>query len=439
MKTTSAQHSEEMLLGKPNAFQKVSDICSGVNSVKDENELLTQNLGQLLELFSARRGSIFIFNARRKELDLKVSKGMATAEQKHLVKRMGEGVVGKVAELKQPIVVDDISKDDRFHNYHARGSYRSPSFICAPLLLKDQLLGVISIADKVSGQRFSKDELLLLDFLSSQIALNYKRIKLYKKFRNVIKEAQSLKNALGKKSDEANQLRKQIVVQEKFASIGKLAGGIAHEFNNPLDGVIRYTNLSLEHLKNDDVVRGYLLEIRQGLHRMANIVRNLLACSRNTQASMQKVDVNHRIEQVVNGLQSDFFMKGINLRKDFSKDIPLVVDLGLDLIFSNLLRNAIDAVKSGGTIKISTRFAQEVLTIRVEDNGCGIPSEMMEQIFEPFFTTKDIEKGCGLGLTIVDEIVKSYGGRIHLESAPDKGTAFTITLPAKVSTYAKKH
>src|SRR6185295_16574697 len=121
----------------------------------------------------------------------------------------------------------------------------------------------------------------LLDFLASQIALNYRRIELYTKFKTIIKEKEHLENRLGKSGKETEELKKRITIQEKLATIGKLAGGIAHEFNNPLDGVMRYTNLCLEHVKDDEVVHGYLLEIKHGLNRMANIVRNLLACSRN--------------------------------------------------------------------------------------------------------------------------------------------------------------
>src|SRR6185295_15503686 len=116
---------------------------------------------------------------------------------------------------------------------------------------------------------------------SSQIALNYRRGQLYQKFKKAVRESKSLKNKLGKSSDETKILKNKIVVQEKLATIGKLAGGIAHEFNNPLDGVLRYTNLCIEHTKDDEVVRGYLLEIKQGLNRMVNIVKSLLACSRN--------------------------------------------------------------------------------------------------------------------------------------------------------------
>jgi signal transduction histidine kinase len=412
------------------ALQRVNEICMAVDEVRDSRELLEVSLKHTLELFGAKRGSVFLLDKNGKDLVLHTSAGMKIDEQKKMVKRLGEGVMGRVAEAKQPLFVDDIEQDVRFHNYKSRQSYKTPSFICAPLLIKDKLIGVINIADKESGERFKEYELQLLDFLASQIALNFRRIELYQKFKTIVKESRTLKDQLGKRRQEAVQLKEQIVIHEKLASIGKLAGGIAHEFNNPLDGVIRYTNLSLEHLKDSEVVRGYLLEIKQGLNRMAKIVRSLLACSRNEQPTMQKVDINHAVEQAISSIRSDIFQKNITIQRDFANDTPPLTDMGLERVISNLLRNAVEAVPADtGKIKIATFYAGGQLKVEVTDNGCGIAKDNIQTIFEPFFTTKDIEKGCGLGLTIVSEIVKSYNGRIEVDSAPGTGTTFIITLP----------
>lgn len=411
-------------------FQKISDICAAVNIVITPRELLEISLRQVLDLLGAQRGSIFILKEGSNDLVLKIAQGMAVNDEKEMVRRLGEGVVGLVAQNKKPMVVEDIATDERFKNFKSRRSYRTPSFICAPLLVKDKLIGVINITDKKSGNRFFKDELYLLDFLASQIALNYQRIKLYEKFKTIVKESKSLKNELGKSSQEADGLKKQVASQEKLASIGKLAGGIAHEFNNPLDGVMRYTNLCLEHLtEDDDIVRGYLWEIKHGLNRMANIVRSLLACSRQTAPTMQKTDVNNSIGQALEGLQTELIGKGIVLKKDLTSDLPEITDLGLERVAVNLIRNAIDAIEEAGFIRVATYGRNNHIVLEVEDNGCGISEEKMDQIFEPFYTTKDIEKGCGLGLTIVSEIVKSYNGTIQVKSQPQKGTTFTVTFP----------
>ena len=344
---------------------------------------------------------------------------MKIDEQKRVVKRLGQGIVGKVAERKEPLLVSDISKDKRFQNYKSRPSYQSPSFICSPLMIKDKLIGVINIADKRSRKPFTQEELQLLDFLSNQIALNYQRTLL----------TQHLEHQLGKSSQETHNLKKQVKMQERLASLGKLAGGIAHEFNNPLDGVMRYTNLCLDHTHEDEVLREYLMEIKQGLKRMANIVKNLLACARNSPPTMQKVDLNHTIDQVLQDLDPYLVQKNIKLAKHFAHDLPQITDLGIERIVSNLVKNAIDAIEQEGTIEVSTALEKHMIKIQISDSGQGIPKEDLDKIFEPFYTTKDIDKGCGLGLTIVSEIVRYYNGKIDVRSKMNHETVFTVLLP----------
>ncbi len=412
-------------------FQSVGDICAAVNSVTNTRDLLSVSLKKTMDLFSAKRGSIFMLDVNGKHLTLKIAEGMERSEAKEMVKRMGEGVVGQVAQSKKPIFVDDIAQDRRFKHLKPRGNYRTPSFICAPLLVKDKLIGVINITDKESGHRFNRNEMQLLDFLSTQIALNYRRVELYNRFKIVLRETRHLKTKLGKTDKEAEHLKRQIIIHEKLATLGKLAGGIAHEFNNPLDGVLRYTNLSIEHLRDDEVVRGYLIEIKHGLNRMANIVKNLLACCRTDVLYKEKADIKLIIDHSIKSLESFLFHRNVKIYKKIDAQIPMIYDHGLERIFINLLRNAVDSMKDGGRISIHAKYAKRQLVLDVQDNGCGIPENQIDQIFEPFFTTKDIDKGCGLGLTIVSEIVKSYEGKISVESRIGEGTTFTITLPVE--------
>lgn len=412
-------------------FKKVGHICALVNIVPEAQQLLDVSLKETMELFSAMRGSVFILDEETKNLVLKVAVGLQWAEQDQLVKKMGEGVVGMVAQMKKPIFVKDISSDNRFQDFQPRTSYTTPSFICAPLLLKDKLIGVINLADKSSGISFGEEELQLLDFLASQIALNYRRIELYQKLQSIRKASEDLKDQLGKTSKETTRLQKQIIVHEKLATLGKLAGGIAHEFNNPLDGVMRYTNLCLQHAGEDELMRGYLLEIKQGLNRMANIVRSLLACSRgNQQGGEQRIDPNAVILQAVDAVKIELSRKNIHVEKYLAAGLPLIDDFGFERIVENLLRNAIDAVKQGGRIAVSTLLKNDgLLILTVEDDGCGIEGPLdFSEIFQPFYTTKESGNNCGLGLTIVSEVVKSYNGDIHVESERNKGTRFVITL-----------
>lgn len=410
-------------------FQKIGDICATVNTALGAQDLLEKSLRKIMDLYGATRGSVFILEGGSNNLVLKTSFGMQLKEEQSVVKQLGEGIVGRVAKLKEPMYVEDIAADERFQNFKERGSYATPSFICAPLLVKDQLIGVINIADKETGSRFNETDMQLLDFLTTQVALNYRRVELHQKFKRIVREKESLKDRLGQTDQEKLNLKKQIVVHEKLATIGKLAGGIAHEFNNPLDGVMRYTNLCLDHIQDDEVVRGYLLEVKHGLNRMANIVRNLLACSRDEHPASQSVEIKQAFEHALAGKMNDIVRKNIIVERKLAPNMPAIPDLGIERIFSNLITNAVDAIERDGRISMAADMYAQVLVITFADTGRGIEAENLEKIFEPFYTTKDIDKGCGLGLTIVGEIVKSYEGTINIESEFGKGTTFTIKIP----------
>lgn len=410
-------------------FKAISDLCAMVTVTTDPAQLLEISLKRIIALFQAKRGSIFILGENGEDLLLETSAGMAKKEKELMVKKMGQGIVGRVAELKKPFFVEDITKDKRFHNFKRRGSYSTPSFICAPLMIKDQLVGVINIADRDNGKYFSEDDLQLLDFLTTQIALNYRRIQLLNKFKLIVKEKEVLKNKLGKSTAEKKSLKKKVDLNERLATIGKLAGGIAHEFNNPLDGVMRYTNLCLEQTGDDDLVHGYLLEIKHGLNRMANIVRNLLACSRNTPPDNATINIAQAIEHCLWNKETDIQHKNITVHREIQSGLPRFTDYGLERVLSNLIANAIDAIDVDGKILIEAQVEDKHLYLVVEDDGCGIPQGKINTIFDPFFTTKDIDKGCGLGLTIVGEIVKIYNGKIDIESEEGKGTRFTVKIP----------
>ncbi|MDE2027876.1 MAG: ATP-binding protein, partial [Candidatus Omnitrophica bacterium] len=124
-----------------------------------------------------------------------------------------------------------------------------------------------------------------------------------------------------------------------------------------------------------------------------------------------------------------FLHKNITVTRRLQEHLPPMTDRGLERIVFNIIRNAIDAIDGKGAIEIATSMQGAMLKIQVSDSGRGIPQQNIDKIFEPFFTTKGMEEGCGLGLTIVSEVVRLYDGKIQIESAPSKGTTFTVLLP----------
>jgi len=240
---------------------------------------------------------------------------------------------------------------------------------------------------------------------------------------------------------EKVDLEKELKINERLALIGKLASGIAHELNNPLDGTRRFINLSLDLLNetenktNDGLAHEYLLSAKNGVNRMIKIVRSLLEFSHQTTTIHKKyVDINTALEDSIKIVGYKHAMSNILINKEYNHALPNVIDYSLQTVFTNLIDNAIDAMKEGGTLNLYTRKSLEnnnMAEVVISDTGIGINENDLEHIFDPFFTKKTCSEGSGLGLAICQEIIKRSNGNIKVESNLGKGTKFTITVPFK--------
>ena len=228
------------------------------------------------------------------------------------------------------------------------------------------------------------------------------------------------------------QLEEQLQISEKMASIGLLAAGVAHEVNTPLTGISSYTQMLLEKADPDDPRTKVLEKIERQTFRAAKIVNGLLNLARPSQGeSLQPVDMNAVINDVLSLLEHQFKTSSIKVRRELSPAPAIVqgIEYKLQQVLLNLLLNARDAMPKGGWLTIATRVEPRQAVVEVSDTGVGIPGEHLNRIYDPFFTTKSIGRGTGLGLSITYGIVQEHGGTLACESAVGKGTTFTLSLP----------
>jgi len=234
-------------------------------------------------------------------------------------------------------------------------------------------------------------------------------------------------------------MERRLAVSERLAAVGKLAAKVAHELNNPLDGIMRYINLAVrvseaEH-GPEKVVR-YLTEARKGLGRMVQILGELLEFSRSSYGTYDEANVNRYVEDAVNAMQDKAVAKGVNIVCSMEGVMPgLRVGSNLFQVFCNLIKNAVDAMPGGGTLTIMTKMVNGEVLVTFEDTGTGLP-ENVEQIFQPFFTTKPTGQGTGLGLAICKDIIEKYNGRIVAENRPEGGARFSVIVPTESATVA---
>lgn len=233
---------------------------------------------------------------------------------------------------------------------------------------------------------------------------------------------------------ETRRLKDQVYHLDKLSSLGTLTSGVAHEINNPLTGIIGYTEMLL--MKNEDETeKKYLKNVYDSAIRCKRIVENMLTFSRQTPAQRSLEDINEMIDKTIE--LHEYWLKSTNIEivRDYGNFSAVSIDRQqMQQVILNLLINAEQAIADTdrrGRIEFRTEFDNESNTviITISDNGKGIPKEILPRIFDPFFTTKPVNKGTGLGLSIAHGIIAEQGGSMEAESTEGEGTSFVIKLP----------
>ncbi|MFA6438895.1 MAG: ATP-binding protein [Bacteriovoracaceae bacterium] len=250
---------------------------------------------------------------------------------------------------------------------------------------------------------------------------------------------QTLEERVQKKSEELKRAQANLIQVEKMVSLGTLAATVAHELNNPLEGILTYAKLIRKRMNRPGLTEEEQTEIVSELTMIAdetarcgNIVKNLLLFSRKQVGEFKQNDIRMLVEQSAKLMEHHLKMNNIVQRINYADPLPLVVCDGeqIQQALLALQINAVESMQSEGTMEIvALKASDDTVTITISDTGIGIRSEDLPHIFEPFFTTKKEGKGTGLGLAVVYGIIERHHGTITVVSEPNKGTTFTITLP----------
>lgn len=270
---------------------------------------------------------------------------------------------------------------------------------------------------------------VLLGHAEAEMCLPYTVEKLSKVQEDLTESNKELKNSLS----TLKKTQRQLVQSEKLASVGQLAAGVAHELNNPLAGILLYSNLLLEQAKNDPQEQDDLKKVVSETERCKNIVKGLLDFSRQTQLKVAIADINNLLEGTINIVEQQPIFRNIQIETNLNNKLPKVsVDVGqMQQVFLNIILNASDAMQGTGSLDIHSGIDDQnnYIVVTIKDTGPGIPQDIQSKIFDPFFTTKPQGKGTGLGLAIAYGTIQKHNGIISVESEQGTGTTFTIKLP----------
>jgi signal transduction histidine kinase len=309
-----------------------------------------------------------------------------------------------------------------------------------PILYGVDLLGVIAVGRKLSGDRLEGDDRVLLRTLANNASIAIENAKAFDEIAGL---NETLEARVEERTAELRATQAQLMHAEKMKSLGQLVAGVAHELNNPISFVHANLQLLDEYVKKlvtaqrsesdtervREAITKLLTRSREGTERVKKIVENLRTFSRMDQAELQEADLHEEIDRTL-ALMEPRFKNQIVVERDYGALPRVRCYVGhLNQVFMNLLMNACDAIGENGRIRITTRPTRDGVKLVFEDDGPGIPEDVKTRIFDPFFTTKPVGVGTGLGLSLTHGIVERHDGRIYVDSEGGVGTKFVIELP----------
>ncbi|KPK96556.1 MAG: hypothetical protein AMJ95_13575 [Omnitrophica WOR_2 bacterium SM23_72] len=333
---------------------------------------------------------------------------------------------------KEPLVYEEIKRksEDNLGSVFDELTKEMESLNAAvvlPCLLEEKLLDILILGDKVSGKIYTAEDLDNFLELGREVALATENALLYGYIEEEIRQ----------RSRQLIEVESQLVQAEKMATVGTLAGGVAHEINNPLAAILTNAQMLLADASSLDSDTKESLElIEEATKRCRAIVQKLMTYAKKPLegAYISEVDLSKVINSVISFLGYEFEQDNIKMTASLKEDDYVVLgnQNELEQVVINIVLNARDAikqVKKSGRIRILLLKEEKWIKIQIEDEGIGMPKDTIPKIFDPFFTTKEVGKGVGLGLSICQSIVEKHNGTISVQSELNKGSCFTIKLP----------
>jgi PAS domain S-box-containing protein len=423
---TRRRQAEEEIAHQADTLAALHETALDLAAQRSLSDLLQAIVVRAVSLLKAREGGLLLYRPATDDLERVLAHNFVP-DTEDMIRRRGEGLVGKVLDSGRPLVVDD------YNRWEGRlpGPPKTFSIVGMPIFWGDRLLGVLDVVDDVP-RTFSAADITLLERFTPLAAAALENTRLV--------------GDLQQQMEQLKATQAQLVQAAKLAAVGELAAGVAHELNNPLTSVLGFAELLLHNPAADDPFQHDMEIIAREAWRARDIVRNLLDFARQNKPQRLPAGVNQILRQTLDLIRQHIEKSGIAIAEDYAPDLGLLtLDVGqMKQVFLNLITNATHAMPKGGSLSLRTARVGDEVAVSVSDTGVGIPPEMLDHIFEPFFTTKEVGQGTGLGLSISLGIVQEHGGRITVESrvgessrpgpAPGSGpggSTFTVWLPVE--------
>jgi len=394
----------------------LKEASSGMIRIRDLDKLLKLIVKIITKHVRVTHAAIFLFEKDEGAFVVKASSGRLKIPKDYISIKQANPLLRHIMRVKEPVVCEELKSIFNQDNNKAFEKIilemeRLNISVCVPSFLKGRLMGFLLLGEKLSGEMYSQEDLSLFNTLALQAGLAIENAKSYA---------------------EISEAKQRLFEAEKLASIGSLAGGIAHEIKNPLASIKIFTAYLNKKFDDPDFRNKFQRIVGREVDRINHIVEQLITYAHPKRETQLKTDLHKVIEETLDLLENDLEKEHVKVKKLYAKiSVKLFTDpQQLKQVFLNLFLNSIQAMENNNgrlrELKISTEKQNGTLKVRISDTGSGIPKDHINKIFDPFFTTK--EHGTGLGLAIVKSIVESQNGLIYVESKPSEGTNFIITF-----------
>jgi PAS domain S-box-containing protein len=426
---TERKQAEQEIRRRNRELLVLNAIGQTLNQPLALDEMLDRALRQVVGLFGADQGAVYLMDSETQVVSRAAALGMRSeyAQQfspvpfpadlfEHI-----EAVRATVLSppgLPLPFVFREVQR--------AEGIRSSQMLV---LWSRSQPIGLLSLGHR-SAREFAPDELNLLATVGNQIAVAVEKLQLYEETRAAY--------------ENLRRTQEQLLQSEKMAAVGQLISGVAHELNNPLTAILGYGQLLAAGQSLSVQAAEYVEKIEKQAQRTHRIVHNLLSFARQHKPERLPVQLNQILEDTLALREYDLRANNILVHREFAEDLPQIsADAHqLQQVFLNILNNAVDSVletESSRELWLRTfhQAAANRLVVECIDNGRGVKDP--SKVFDPFYTTKPVGKGTGLGLSICYGIVSEHGGEISVRNVPPRGACFTIHLPASLAVDPERH
>jgi len=415
---TERKRSEDEMRRRNRELNALNAMAVIATQSFDLDEILNLTLRQVISLFGAETGSVYLAAEQEGMYRRRAGWGpRSEARVKMSEVNFPEGFGDLVMRSRAEVMTQDFLPHLPPALVEFACADRLPYWIWVLLWSKDKPIGIMGIASKENRHYSSNDENLLVA-ISRQLATTIEKVQLYEETCRAY--------------EDLRRTQEQLLQSEKMSAVGQLIAGVAHELNNPLTAILGYAQL-LEGAGLDHRSADYVKKLFKQAQRTHRVVQNLLSFARERKPQKKEVDLRKVLEESLALREYDLKVNNITLEREVPEDLPSVVadPHQLEQVFLNIINNALDAMLEGsgsGVLKVHAFRKDNFVCVVFDDSGPGIKDT--SRIFDPFYTTKSVGKGTGLGLSICYGIVKEHGGEIVARNREEGGATIEVRLRA---------